>query len=84
MLDCIGHEMTTPLTTLANLAEREMTLDDAMELDVDDELWRTVIQVIIPMVGHDNKFTKPLRQVARAAADAVYTFHHTFYSPDKL
>jgi hypothetical protein len=80
MLDRIGHKMTTPLTTLANLAEREMTLEDAMELDMDDELWSTVIQVISPMVGHDNKFTKPLRQVARAAAEAVYTF----YSPDKL
>ena len=80
MLERIGCEMNVPVTTLTNLTGREMTLEEAMELDMDDELLGTVTQVITRMVAPDGSFSEPLEKVAQAATDAVYNYHRTFYS----
>jgi hypothetical protein len=77
-------EMPVPSRMLKNLSEvREMTLEEAMELDVDDELVRAVERVLGDLFWHAGKIAEPhpsTEEVALAAIDAVYSFHKKYYS----
>jgi hypothetical protein len=77
-------EMPVPPRMLKNLSEvREMTLEEAMELDVDDELVRAVERVLGDLFWHAGKIAEPhpsTEEVALAAIDAVYSFHKKYYS----
>lgn len=67
-------EISVPAKTLTNLSKpREMTLDERMELPVDDELVRTVERAILRMFGPDGTLDEPLDEVALSAIDAVYS-----------
>lgn len=80
MLERIGYEMTAPIAALTNLDTREMTLEDAMEIDIDDGLLEAVQQAFNGMFGQEGQLIKPLREVALAATHAVYRYHHEYYS----
>jgi hypothetical protein len=77
-------EMPVPPRMLKNFSEvREMTLEEAMELDVDDELVRAVERVLGDLFWHAGKIAEPhpsSEEVALAAIDAVYSFHKKYYS----
>jgi hypothetical protein len=75
-------EMPVPPLMLKNLSEvREMTLEEAMELDVDDELVKAVERVLGDLFWHAGKIAEPhpsTEEVALAAIDAVYSFHKKY------
>ena len=77
-------EMPVPPRMLKSLSEvREMTLEEAIELDVDDELVRAVERVLGDLFWHAGKIAEPhpsTEEVALAAIDAVYSFHKKYYS----
>ena len=77
-------EMPVPPRMLTNLSEaRQMTLEEAMELDVDDELVKAVERVLGDLFWHGGKITEPhpsTEEVALAAIDAVCSFHKKYYS----
>ena len=77
-------EMTVPAHMLTKLSERhEMTLEDAMELDVDDELVKAVERVLGDLFWHAGKIAEPhpsTEEVALAAIDAVYSFQKKSHS----
>jgi hypothetical protein len=79
-----ASEMLVPPRMLKNLSEgREMTLEEAMELDVDDELVKAVERVLGDLFWHAGKIAEPhpsTEEVALAAIDAVYSFHKKYYS----
>lgn len=85
-LDALGYVLSTPDKSvppnmLTDLSEpREMTLEEAMELDIDDGLVNAVETSIDGMFGHDGKLIEPLEEVALAAIDAVYSYHKKYYS----
>jgi hypothetical protein len=76
-------EMPVPPRMLTNLSEaRQMTLEEAMELDVDDELVKAIERVLSDLFWHAGKITEPhpsSEEVAVAAIDAVYSFHKKYY-----
>jgi hypothetical protein len=60
-----------------------MTLEEAMELDVDDELVKAVERVLGDLFWHGGKITEPdpsTEEVALAAIDAVCSFQKKYYS----
>ena len=77
-------EMPVPPRMLTNLSEaRQMTLEEAMELDVDDELVKAVERVLGDLFWHGGKITEPhpsTEEVALAAIDAVCSFQKKYYS----
>ena len=77
-------EMPVHAHMLTNLSEpRQMTLEDAMELDVDDELVKAVERVLGDLFWHAGKIAEPhpsSEEVALAAIDAVQSFHKKYYS----
>ena len=82
-------DMPVPPHMLTKL--REMTLEEAMELDVDDELVKAVERVLGDLFWHHGKITEPhpsTEEVALAAIDAVYRFQKKSYprhdTPPKL
>ena len=74
--------MTVPIAALTNLETREMTLEDAMEIDIDDGLIEAVQQAFNGMFGQEGQLIKPLGEVALAATYAVYRYHHEYYSSE--
>ena|SRR5690349_1216241 len=77
-------DIPVPPRMLKNLSEtREMTLEEAMELDVDDELVKAVERVLGDLFWHAGKIAEPhpsVEEVALAAIDAVYSFQKKYYS----
>jgi hypothetical protein len=77
-------DMPVPPRMLNNLSDaREMTLEEAMELDVDDELVKAIERVLGDLFWHAGKIAEPhpsAQEVALAAIDAVYSFHKKYYS----
>ena len=77
-------DMPIPPHMLTNLSEaREIRLEEAMELDVDDELVKAVERVLGDLFWHQGKIAEPhpsTEEVALAAIDAVYSFHKKNYS----
>jgi len=77
-------EMPVPAHMLKNLSEaHDMTLEEAMELDVDDELVKAVERVLGDLFWHAGKIAEPhpsAEEVALASIDAVYSFHKRYYS----
>ena len=77
-------DMPVPPRMLKNLSEaREMTLEEAMELHVDEELIKAVERVLGDLFWHAGKIAEPhpsTEEVALAAVDAVYSFHKKCYS----
>jgi hypothetical protein len=77
-------EMPVPPRMLTNLSEdRQMTLEEAMELDVDDELVKAVERVLGALFWHGGKITEPhpsTEEVAVAAIDAVCSFQKKYHS----
>jgi hypothetical protein len=77
-------DMPVPPRMLKNLSElNEITLEEAMELDVDDQLVKAVERVLGDLFWHAGKIAEPhpsTEEVALAAIDAVYSFHKKYYS----
>ena len=69
---------------LTNISEaREITFEEATELDVDEELVKAVERVLGDLFWHAGKIAEPhpsTEEVALAAIDAVYSFHKKYYS----
>jgi hypothetical protein len=75
-------DMPVPPSMLTILSE-QMTLEQAMEPDVDDELVKAVERVLGDLFWHAGKIAEPhpsTEEVALAAIDAVYSFHKKHYS----
>jgi hypothetical protein len=75
-------DMPIPPSMLTILSEK-MTLEEAMELDVDGELVRAVERVLGDLFWHAGKIAEPhpsAEEVALASIDAVYSFHKKYYS----
>ncbi len=76
-------DMPVPPSMLTNLSEaRQMTLEEAMTLDVDDELVKAVERVLGDLFWHAGKIAEPhpsTEEVALAAIDAVYSFPKRYY-----
>jgi hypothetical protein len=75
-------DMPVPPSMLTILSEK-MTLEEAMELDVDGELVRAVERVLGDLFWHAGKIAEPhpsAEEVALASIDAVYSFHKKYYS----
>ena len=77
-------EMPIPARMLTNLSEnRQMTLEETTEPEVDDELVKAVERVLGDLFWHGGKITEPhpsTEEVAVAAIDAVYSFQKKHYS----
>ena len=77
-------EMPVPAHMLTKLSEpHEMTLEDTMELDVDDELVKAVERFLGDLFWHAGKIAEPhpsTEEVALAAIDAVYSFQKKSHS----
>ena len=73
-------DMPVPPSMLTILSEK-MTLEQAMELDVDHELVKAVERVLGDLFWHAGKIAEPhpcTEEVALAAIDAVYSFHKKY------
>ena len=73
-------DMPVPPSMLTILSEK-MTLEQAMEPDVDDELVKAVERVLGDLFWHAGKIAEPhpsTEEVALAAVDAVYSFHKKY------
>jgi hypothetical protein len=77
-------EMPVPPRMLTNLSEgRQIPLEEATDLDVDDELVKAVERVLGDLFWHAGKIAEPhpsAEEVALASIDAVYSFHKKYYS----
>ena len=77
-------DMQVPPRMLKNLSElSEIRLEEAMELDVDDQLVKAVERVLGDLFWHAGKIAEPhpsTEEVALAAIGAVYSFHKKYYS----
>ena len=74
-------DMPVPPSMLTILSEK-MTLEQAMEPDVDDELVKAVERVLGDLFWHAGKIAEPhpsTEEVALAAIDAVYSFHKKYW-----
>ena len=75
-------DMPVPPHMLTKLSEpREMTLEEAIELRVDDELVKALERVLGDLFWHQGKIAEPhpsTEEVALAAIDAVYSFQKKY------
>jgi hypothetical protein len=80
-----ASDVPVPPRTLTKLSRApEMALEEAIELEVDDELVKAVDRVLGDLFWHAGKIAEPhpsSEEVALAAIDAVYSFHKKYYSP---
>jgi hypothetical protein len=83
-LDDLNEDIQVPPHMLKNRSDaHEVTLEEAMGLDVDDELVKAVERVLGDLFWHAGKIAEPhpsTEEVALAAIDAVYSFHKKYYS----
>jgi len=77
-------DMPVPPIMLKNLSElSEITLEEAMKLDVDDQLVKAVERLLGDLFWHAGKIVEPhpsTEKVALAAIAAVHSFHKKYYS----
>src|SRR5262245_14532620 len=75
-------EMPVRPRMLTNLSEaRQMTLEEAMELGIDNELVKAVERALGDLFWHAGKIAEPhpsAEEVALAAVDAVSSFHKKY------
>jgi hypothetical protein len=67
---------------MLTILSEKMTLEQAMEPDVDDELVKAVERVLGDLFWHAGKIAEPhpsTEEVALAAIDAVYSFHKKYW-----
>jgi hypothetical protein len=68
--------------SMLTILSEKMTLEQAMEPDVDDELVKAVERVLGDLFWHAGKIAEPhpsTEEVALAAIDAVYSFHKKYW-----